>query len=1100
MPSRLPRRPSLLLRICLVAAFLPMAVSAQRESREEAQPAGALLVEPRTPGGHSRGVRAGHSRDVAIIVQLEDESLATRLGRLGSQNRRGWLRSVEARNYLAVLRGKQEGFQRAALAAAPQARIGHRLSVVLNAVSLVVPEHAVGAIARVSGVKAILADSKQQVQTVSSPGFIGAPTLWNQAGGQAAAGEGVIVGLIDTGVWPEHPSFSDPDGSGRPYAAPAGWNGAPCEFGSARPNDAPFACNNKLLGARRVMATYDAMETLLGGEFASARDDNGHGTHVATVAAGNSGVSASIVGNPLGTASGVAPRAQVAAYKVCGSDGCYDSDSAAAVQQAILDGVDVLNVALGGGANPYSDAVSLALLDAYNAGIFVAAAAGNDGLGALGRVDPWSMTAAATSINRAYQSTVTLRAGARSLTLTGAAVTLGLTTTAIVNAADFGDPYCAQSAPAGTFAGRVVVCLRGGNSRTDKSFNVQGRGAVGMVLINPSVAGVAVDSHFLPTVHLEKAASDSLLAFLTANTGESVSFTRGTAAVTTGDVLASFTSRGRASQSLGIIKPDVAAPGVQVIGGMTPLPASRYLGASGQNFIALDGTSMSSAHLAGAGALLKAANPQWSPGHIRSALMMTANGAMKAEDGVSTAGTFNVATGRIQLAPAARPGLAITTPGSEFVDLRSRLWDANYPSIYLPVMPGVMTVRRTLENLDSETKTWTVQGLPTTDVSITTPSSIVLPPFGKVTIDITINAATAIINHVRQTSVIFREVNGTRVLRLPIALVRLEGRLPVLTTCSPTTIKQGTSTSCTMSVSNTEPEPAFVTAYDTLPNALTLISSSVSEGAVSGSNTVAWQGTLAAATPGTVGIRPAPMNEGYGTLAGYYAAIPCSGSCDDQVFTGTVPQGILFNGVVYTQVSFSTNGLLRLGGDATASPVNLRLPAAEAPQNRLAPFWTDLHPAGTDGLGSGKLYAGLISLPSGRAWLVVEWADVVEKGGTARYSFEVWLQVGGSVQEITYTYSKLGGLGAGGFATVGAENATGTSGETYYYDGAGTLPSAGVWGDLLVTSPQSAPGGSRTITFRATGASAGTWTHCGVLVRGGNSEIGVSCVPVTVVR
>ena len=394
--------------------------------------------------------------------------------------------------------------------------------------------------------------------------FIGAPALWAQAGGQANAGEGVVIGLVDTGIWPEHPSLTDPDQSGQPFAASTGWNGAPCEFGSAQPDDAPFTCNNKLLGARRVMATYDALETLQPGEFLSARDDSGHGTHLATVAAGNAGVAASIVGNALGTATGVAPRARIAAYKVCGSQGCYDSDAAAAIEQAVLDGVDVLNIAISGGASPFTDAVSLALLDAYNAGVFVAAAAGNGGAGALGRLDPWSTTAGATTLNRTFQSTVTLRAGNKSQVLTGVTITPGITTpTSIVNAADFGDPYCGLSTPAGTFAGKVVVCTRGGPARVEKSRNVMLRGAVGMILINPSVAGLSPDSHFVPSVHLEKPAGDSLLGFLAANNNETVTFTRGSAVASAGDVMLAATSRGGGSQTLGINKPDLVAPGGQ---------------------------------------------------------------------------------------------------------------------------------------------------------------------------------------------------------------------------------------------------------------------------------------------------------------------------------------------------------------------------------------------------------------------------------------------------------------------------------------------------------------------------------------------------------
>ena len=191
----------------------------------------------------------------------------------------------------------------------------------------------------------------------------------------------------------------------------------------------PFACNHKLIGARRFMATYDAVVGLLPDEFPSARDDNGHGTHTASTAAGNGRVEASIFGVPRGRVSGIAPRAHVAAYKVCGFEGCFASDSAAAVQQAILDGVDVINFSISGGANPFSDAVELAFLDAYNAGVFVAASAGNAGPGAdtTDHRSPWVTTVAASTQRRAFANTIALSAdGGASLRSTATSVTDGV--------------------------------------------------------------------------------------------------------------------------------------------------------------------------------------------------------------------------------------------------------------------------------------------------------------------------------------------------------------------------------------------------------------------------------------------------------------------------------------------------------------------------------------------------------------------------------------------------------------------------------------------------------------------------------------------------
>lgn len=1094
------RQSALVLVIGAVLASVPFTQTASAQ-RQERRPVGAVVLEP-VPAGAPSSQK--DSRYVSVIVQLDEASLAGRAHSLGRSltARQGASQSAmhpasrEAREYTSYLRGRQADFERRALRAVPRSRVGHRLQVLLNAVSMIVPADSLTELRSVPGVKAVYADAKQQVQTTQSANYISAPVLWQQLGGQSQAGTGVVIGVIDTGIWPEHPSLSDPDPAGNPYPPPAGWNGAPCEFGSAHPTDAAFACNNKLIGARRMMATYDSLETLLPGEFASARDDAGHGTHMATTAAGNSNVPMSVVGNSLGTATGVAPRAHVAVYKICGASGCYNSDAAAAIQQAVLDGVDVINYAVGGGSNPFSDPVSLAFLDAYNAGVFVATAAGNTGLGSVNHASPWTTTAGATTINRSFQSTLYLAAtGGAALTLTGVTVTGGIYAgTPIINAADYGDPNCGNAAPAGTFAGRIVVCARGGNSRTEKSFNVQQRGAVGMVLINPSNLGTSTDSHFIPTVHLEKPASDALLAFLAARTGEIAAFTRGIATAATGDTMASFSSRGGATQLLGVNKPDLVAPGVQIVAGHTPSPATAATGAPGQLAMVLEGTSIASAHVAGAAALLKALNPAWTPGQIASALMMTATATVKNSAGTATAGSFEFGSGRIQLQNAGRPGISISPAPGEFMAKQSHLWDANYPSLHMPVMPGVMTVRRTLQNLENVQKTWAVTAYMTSpDVSITVPSTIVLPPGGSASFDITVNASIVTISHVRLGWLGFTEVGGTRTLQFPISLVRANNGFPIITRCAPSTVDLNATTTCTVAAENTTFTPANVTLYDVLPPRLALVPGSVVNGTAFG-NAVAFQGVMAAASPGTIDVRPGPANDGYLTLSSSYPAFPCAGSCDDRTFAGPIPEGILYNGTVYTSIEMSTNGFMRLGGGGgTAAPVNLPLPSALAPSNTLAPFWTDLHPAGTDGLGSGTLHAGQVALASGRTWLVLEWKDVVEKNGTAKYSFQVWIRLGGTVEDISFTYNKLEGNGAGGFLTVGAQNNNGTAGDSYYYNGSGTLPFTGIHGDLIAASPGPSPGGARTITFQARGISKGAWTNCGVLVNNLESSSSVSC-------
>ena len=313
--------------------------------------------------------------------------------------------------------------------------------------------------------------------------------------------------------------------------------------------------------------------------------------------------------------SGVAPRAQLVVYKVCGRHGCYDTDALAAVEQAIVDGVDILHVPLSGGANPYTDPLSLALLNAHDAGIFVVTAAGNGGIGdASGRHEPWTTTVGATTVDRTFVSALTLRSGGKTTTLYGASITTGIATgLPVVSASSIGDPTCSAAGPPATFTGKIIVCVRGGTSRVEKGFNVRQRGGVGMILINSTPTSIASDNHYLPTVALGKTASDSLLAFLAANPSVTATFTNGTAVTTPGDVMGWFTSRGGAGQPLGISKPDLVAPGVQILGGHTADPWLREGGTAGEGFQVLDGTSLASAHVAGAAALLMERHPDWSP-------------------------------------------------------------------------------------------------------------------------------------------------------------------------------------------------------------------------------------------------------------------------------------------------------------------------------------------------------------------------------------------------------------------------------------------------------------------------------------------------------
>ena len=1041
----------------------------------------------------------GQGRDVSVIVRLDGDALASYRGgvvglaataprAIGAT--RLDPRSANSQRYLAHLNSRQQTFATRLRGAVPTARVTHRYQAVFNGMSVRLPASRISSLAALPGVAAVYEDTLQQVTTDASSAFIEAPALWNRLGGQGSAGEGVIIGVLDTGVWPEHPSLSDPDPSGKPYAPPPGPARA-CEFGvGARPGPS-FTCNNKLIGARRFMATYDAVVGLLPAEYTSARDDDGHGSHTATTAGGNRNVSATLLGRSLGTVTGIAPRAHVMAYKVCGDQGCYGSDSVAAVNQAILDGVDVINFSISGGSNPYSDPVSLAFLGAYDAGVFVAASAGNSGPGAntVDHREPWTTTVAASTPNRLFQSALTLQAsGGAWLTLYGASVTPALTAPAPVVVPATSNAYCTTPFAPGSVAGKVVVCIRGINARVEKSYNVQQGGAVGMILYNPSLQGVGTDNHFVPSVHLENDAGAALNAFLAAQTGVTAMLTAGTATFAQGDIMAPFSSRGGKGVSTGISKPDVTAPGVQILAGHTPTPATQAGGVPGQLFQAIQGTSMSSPHVAGAAALIKGLHPDWTPGMIKSALMTTANSNVRKEDGSTLADAFDMGSGRIDLAKAGVPGLVFDETGANFVAQQSSLWNANYPSLYVPTFVGQISVERTVQNTRNAAREWKLSVIGPTDLKVTVPSMLSVPALGSARFRIDVDGRGIEAGGTRHAVIELRRSNEAT-LRFPVTVVRGTSPVPLSKACTPLVFPQNANTQCTIRIANTTFSPASVSMIDILAdNQLQLVSGSVVN-ATEVANGLRFDGVLSGEQPADIAIGTGTSPAGYLPLS-LFGIAPIAGVGDDSIVNFNVP-AFRYAGQDYTRVGIVSNGYVVVGGGSGADVqfVNQTLPNAALPNNVLAPFWTDLNPDAGGALRIGTLTDGVST------WLVMEWEGVREYSTPRVASFQVWIGLNG-VQDISFAYGSLQGNGDGGFLTVGAENRLGNRGANYYVDGVGTLPVAGT--QLRVSSTPGTPGESRTITFSAKGKNKGDWSNCAQMTSNAYFGTQTACVSGTV--
>jgi uncharacterized repeat protein (TIGR01451 family) len=947
-------------------------------------------------------------------------------------------------------------------------------------------------VAALAGVKQVYLDQMVDLDTDSSPDFIGAPAVWEMLGGVGSAGEGVVIGVVDSGIWPEHPSFSDPDPLGNAYSAPPitpGANGfvggvprSTCDFGNTawNPSDAPFTCNNKLIGAYRFQDTYDILRGLADDEFASARDSDGHGSHTASTAGGNAYVSAGIFGVDHGMISGIAPRAHVIMYRTAAgpTGSSFYSDLAAAIEQATLDGVDVLNYSIGGGGNPYGELPSLAFLNAYENGVFVACSAGNSGPGAdtVGHREPWVTTVAASTQKRSFEGLIHVTAdNGDTLDLSGVSIT-GATSGELVLGGDYGDPLCGHidginPFPPGTFtADQIVVCQRGIVARAEKSFNVWEAGAGGMILYNPGIQSLNSDNHFVPSVHIDHISGTMLLDFMAAHTGEEATIAGGLHSKAQADVIAAFSSRGGPGQTLGISKPDITAPGVQILAGHSPMPAWVTGGPPGEFFQAIAGTSMSSPHIAGAAALIKDLHPDWEPGQIKSALMMTAKTPnVVKEDGVTTADPFDYGSGRVRLEDAGYVSLTISDSATSFLLHQDDLWNANYPSLYVPVMPGQITVQRTIHNETDLTRLWKLSAQSPKDMKVFVPESLSLPPNGEATFDITVDARDVPLGEVRHAKVEFEY--GGEELKFPITIVRDQPAVTLDKTCDPAVIAKGDTTECTITISNTSFDDATVSLIDQLPKPLNLVPGSVS-GAVEDGNSLTFDGTLAGAVPGLQVVDDVPFY-GYIPLSLFgIPPIPPPSNPDDG---GYLISGLDFEyqGVQYTNSIWSVNGTLEIGtaSGIAASASNRYMPDAALPNNLMAAWWTDL-----DLSLAGEWYLGALA-DGTYVYDIFEWANVprfADPSSTA--SFQIWLVRGTNLAYFTYG----GFTGSTADGTIGVENDTGTIGFTYYYGegGVGSVPT----GDLHVDQNSGMPGETHTITFSALGWQKKSWQNCAEMV------------------
>ncbi|XP_068647705.1 subtilisin-like serine-protease S [Aristolochia californica] len=596
--------------------------------------------------------------------------------------------------------------------------------------------------AKMPGVVSVFPNSKRKLHTTHSWDFMGLmkDETMEISGISTKNQENVIIGFIDTGIWPESPSFGD----AHMPPVPSRWKGK-CQTGEAFNSS---SCNKKLIGARYYVNGYEAEQQSNGKgvksnydnvvKFRSSRDSSGHGSHTASTASGRYVDDMNFNGLAGGGARGGAPFSRIAVYKTCWDSGCYDADLLAAFDDAIKDGVDILSLSLGPDApqgDYFNDAISVGSFHAASHGILVVSSVGNDGsAGSATNVAPWILTVAATSTDRDFTSDILL---GNKTKVTGESLSLFemKTSARIMDASEayggyftpYQSSYCLESSLNSTKArGKVLVCRHAessSESKLAKSIVVKEAGGVGMVLIDEEDKDVAIP-FVIPSAIVGKETGDRILSFInrTRNPRSLILPAKTLLGSQPAPRIASFSSKGPNSLNPEILKPDIAAPGLNILASWSP--ALKKM-----NYNILSGTSMACPHVTGISALVKAVHPTWSPAAIKSAIMTSATNLDKNEDSITAdpegreANPFDYGSGFMYPIGALDPGLIydigpedyknfLCSIGYDEASLRmvtggssickkpnpSPL-DLNYPSISVPYLRGSHSVTRTLTNV-----------------------------------------------------------------------------------------------------------------------------------------------------------------------------------------------------------------------------------------------------------------------------------------------------------------------------------------------------------------------------------------------------------------
>ena len=597
--------------------------------------------------------------NASAVVQLKGDPISTNSSTKPPHGRKIDFNSNAVRSYRAQLNAGRNEFKRWLRANAPGARVTSEYDVSLNAVAVQLNGTPLATIAAAPMVQSAEYNALYSPNLSQSYHIINAPGAWTEAGGRAMAGAGIKIGDIDTGIDNTHPFF-DPTGFSYPAEFPK------CDAADSASHHPDQDCN--YVSPKVIVAKVFYNKAQNQGLDAQAIQD--HGTHTAGIAAGiyNPSLNAVVNGVLINDMSGIAPGAWLGNYNVFPGNvlNARNEDILNAVDAAIADGMDVLNLSLGGNYHGNNDLLAIGLDNAVDAGLVVAVAAGNSGPGAgtlesPGRARKVITVGASTNQHFVGQPFTYPASGGTTI---GAAVgDFAPLPTGSFNLFDTHSDGCTSVDPGAS--GNVAIIDRGTCTFSQKVASAKAVGAIGVVIIN-NVAGdpiaMARTAGFddnLPTVMISKNDGAALRTVNPPDASASATFLEFVTPANK-DILAGFSGQGPTTVDVAI-KPDVTSVGVNVLSSITCVGKPAGCPGDGSGWAFFQGTSMSTPHIAGSAAVLRGLNSSWSPAQIKSALVNRADLVIK-----------DAITGSHDVGPTAqgagRENLSVAADGTTWMD------------------------------------------------------------------------------------------------------------------------------------------------------------------------------------------------------------------------------------------------------------------------------------------------------------------------------------------------------------------------------------------------------------------------------------------------